>query len=46
MGDHPKKISRGPLLGKLSEQGFLPILPKKDVGFPPTYIWVSCWSCS
>jgi hypothetical protein len=45
MGDHPKN-SRGPLLGKLLEQGFLLILPKKDVGFPLTYIWLSYWSFS
>jgi hypothetical protein len=37
MGDHPIFFWWGPLLSKLLEQLFLPILPKKAVGYPLTY---------
>jgi hypothetical protein len=38
MGDHLIFFGRGPLLGKLLEQYFCSILPKKAVGVPLTYI--------
>jgi hypothetical protein len=37
LGDHPKKSGRGPQMGKVLEQPFLPILPKKEVRAPFTY---------
>jgi hypothetical protein len=46
LGDHPIFFGRRPLIGKLLEQCFCSILPKKVGGSSLTHIQVSCWSCS